>query len=142
MLAIHPVVQSFAILIAFYVFSLGIHRTRALHFHQKTAFNWKRHVLLGKIAFGILIAGFCSGLIMVHIHWRKAFITGLHGKIALALFPLIVFGLLSGLYMDSLKKRRKVLPIIHGINNLIVLILSVVQITTGLTVYVNFVLDR
>lgn len=142
MLAIHPVVQFVAILIAFYVFSLGIHRAQAVHFNQKTTFNWRQHVILGKIAFGTLIVGFCFGLIMVYLHWRKVFITGPHGKIALALLPLIVFGLLSGLYMDSFKKKRKVLPIVHGITNLTILILSVVQTATGLSVYVNFVLGR
>jgi hypothetical protein len=142
LLIIHPIIQFSAIVLALYVFYLGVHRFRLLHLGQKTTFRWKRHVLLGTIAMGAWLGGMLGGVIMVYSHWHGFLVTGTHGKVALTMAPFIIFGLCSGLYMDRSKKKRKLLPIIHGVNNLVVLILALTQIVTGGGVYQSFVLGN
>jgi len=140
MLVIHPIIQILALLLILYVFYLGLKRFRFLHLHQKTAFQWRRHVALGGIALGVLLAGMLGGIAIVYISWHGLFITGIHGKVALVMAPFIIFGLVSGLYMNHKKKQRKILPFIHGLNNLVVLIMAIGQIISGLWVYRAFVL--
>jgi hypothetical protein len=140
MLAVHPVLQIMAFLIALYSLYLGIQRFRFLHLEQKAVFLWKRHVAAGMIGLGIMLFGLVGGAIMVRVYWHAFFITGVHGTVALAMAPLILFGLLSGVYMNSVKRRRKALPLVHGLNNLAVLALAFTQVVTGWSVYRDFVL--
>lgn len=140
MLAVHPVVQFLAILLALYVFSLGLPRFRFLHLQQKSIFRWKRHAALGKIALGLLLAGMLGGMAMVYVYWHGFLVMGIHGKVALAMVPFIIFGVGSGLYMDHKKKNRKLLAFIHGLNNLVVLALALTQVVSGWWIYRSFVL--
>jgi len=141
MLWIHPIIQVTAIVLAWYVFSLGIKRFRFLHLHQEARFKWRRHVILGGIALGFLLAGIAGGITMVYLHWRGLLITGIHGAMGLYIMvPFIVFGIGTGLYMNYKKQKRSVFPFIHGLNNLIVLILALIQVITGLGVLKVFVL--
>ena len=140
MLGIHPIFQCLAILLALYVFFLGLQRFRFLHLHHKTVFHWRQHVALGTIALGVLLAGMAGGIAIVYITWHGLFITGIHGKIALVMAPFIIFGLMSGLYMNHTKRKRRILPFVHGLNNLIVLIMAISQIISGSWVYRAFVL--
>ena len=142
MLVVHPVIQSCAILLALYVFCLGVQRFRTLHLRQKAVFRWKRHVVWGEIALGLLLGGLIGGITMVYVYWHGFLITGTHGKVALAMAPFVIFGLASGLYMHRTKRERKLLPLVHGLNNLAVLILAVIQIVTGWWVYRAFVLGE
>ena len=142
MLVVHPVIQSCAILLALYVFYLGVQRFRTLHLRQKAVFRWKRHVVLGEIALGLLLGGMIGGITMVYVYWHAFLITGTHGKVALAMATFVIFGLASGLYMHRKKRERKLLPLVHGLNNLAVLILAVIQIVTGWWVYRAFVLGE
>jgi len=64
MLFIHPTIQILATLLALCVFYLGLHRFRALHFKQKVTFNWKRHVILGKIGLISWLTGMLGGTVM------------------------------------------------------------------------------
>ena len=140
LLVIHPIIQLSAILMAFYVFYLGVQRFRSLHLHQKTVFRWKRHVAWGEIALGSLLGGVLGGVTVVKIYWHGFLITGTHGKVALALIPFVIFGLVSGVYMNRKKKQQRFLIFIHGLNNLIVLILALTQVVTGWWVYRTFVM--
>ncbi|MBW2641749.1 MAG: DUF4079 family protein [Deltaproteobacteria bacterium] len=142
MLVIHPIIQLSATLMALYVFYLGFQRFRSLHFKQKVKFNWKRHVFLGKIAMVSWLAGMAGGICVAYLYWHRFLITGTHGKLAIVMLPLILFGLFSGLYMNRVKKKRKLLPFVHGFVNLIVLILSLYQISTGWWVYNVYVLGN
>ena len=142
MLVVHPVIQFCAILFALYVFYLGAQRFRTLHLRQKAVFRWKRHVVLGEIALGLLLGGMIGGITTVYVYWQGFLITGTHGKVALVMAPLVIFGLASGLYMHRKKRERKLLPLVHGLNNLAVLILGVTQIVTGWWVYGAFVLGE
>lgn len=141
LLSIHPVIQFSAILLILYVFYLGLQRFRFNHLHQKQiVFKWQRHVLLGKIALGVLLLGAAGGMTMVYTYWHRVLMVGIHAQIGLVIIPLAIFGLVSGWYMDSKKKKRKVLPLVHGLNNLVLLLLALSQIFTGWDVYQNFVL--
>ena len=140
MLFLHPVLQLSAILLALYVFFLGVQRFRSLHLKQKAKFNWKRHVLLGKITMLAWLAGMLGGAGMAYITWRGFLITGTHGKVALVMLPLILFGLFSGLYMNRKKKKRTLLPLVHGLNHMIVLALALYQIISGWWVLNAYVL--
>jgi hypothetical protein len=142
MLAFHPIVQLFAILLNLYVFYLGVHRFRSLHLKKRTAFQWKRHVVLGEVALTTLLVGMAGGVTLVYVYWHGVLITGTHGKVALAMVPFVAFGLASGLYMNVKKKQRRVLPLLHGVNNLIVLFLSLMQVYSGFWVYKTFVLGE
>jgi len=139
-LVIHPIVQFLAILLALYVFYLGLRRFRFLHLHHKVVFRWKRHVALGGIALGVLLAGMLGGMAVVYIYRHGVFLTGIHGEVALVMVPFMIFGLVSGLYMNRKKKQRRILPFIHGLNNLAVLVMALSQIVSGSWVYRAFVL--
>lgn len=139
MLSVHPVIQSSAILLALYVFFLGVQRFRSLH-HHRVVFKWKRHVFLGKIALGAWMVGMMGGMTMVYYYWYGFLMTGTHGKVALLMLPFIIFGFASGQYMNHYKKKRKALPLIHGLSNLVLLILALTQVVTGWWVYRDFVL--
>lgn len=143
LLILHPILQLSAIVMAIYVFFLGMQRFRFLHLKQKVTFNWKRHVLLGKITMVSWLAGMFGGISMVYVYWHGFLITGAHGKLALlVMLPLILFGLFSGLYMNRVKKKRQWLTLIHGLNNLIVLGLALYQIYSGWWVYNVYVLGN
>jgi nitric oxide reductase large subunit len=103
-------------------------------------FRWKRHVALGEIALGVLLAGMLGGMAMVYAYWHRVIMTGIHAKIALVMVPFMIFGLVSGLYMNRKKKQRRILPFIHGLNNLAVLVMALSQIVSGSWVYRAFVL--
>jgi len=142
MLSLHPIIQFLAILLAFYVFFLGVQRFRLLHLNHKAVFQWKRHVALGEIALGVLLAGMAGGIFAVYSTWHGLFITGIHGMIALVMAPLIIFGFISGLYMNHSKKKRRILPLVHGLNNLVILLMAISQIISGSWVYRVFVLGN
>ncbi len=139
-LAIHPVVQFSATLLALYVLYLGFQRFRILHLKQKAHFPWKRHVLLGKIVIGTWLIGLINGITMVYIYWHTPFATGIHAKIALIILPVALFVMFSGLYLDRVRQKRRLLPVIHGITNLALLILALIQVFTGWQVFESYVL--
>jgi len=128
-----------AIVLALYVFYLGLQRFRFLHLHHKVVFRWKRHVALGEIALGVLLAGMLGGMTMVYVYRHGVFMTGIHGQVALVMAPFMIFGLVSGLYLNHKKRQRGILPLIHGLNNLAVLVMAASQIVSGLRIYRMFV---
>lgn len=129
-----------AILLALYVFCLGLQRFRFLHLDHKVVFRWKRHVVLGEVTLGVLLAGMVGGMAVVYVYRHGVFVTGIHGQVALVMVPFMIFGLVSGLYMNHKKKQVRILPLIHGLNNLAVLLMAVSQIVSGLGIYRGFVL--
>lgn len=139
MLVIHPIVQFLAIVLALYVFYLGLQRFRFLHLNHTVVFRWRRHAVLGEIALGVLLAGMLGGMAVVYVYRHGFFVTGIHGPVGLVMVPFMIFGLVSGLYMNHKKKQRRILPLIHGLNNLAVLLMAVSQIVSGWGVYGAFV---
>ena len=142
MLSIHPIIQLSATCLCLYVFYLGVQRFWSLHLKQKVKFNWKRHVLLGKIVMATWLAGILGGVSIVYIYWHGFLLTGIHGKVTLVILPLILFGLFSGLHMNRKKKKRTLLPFVHGLVNLTILVLALYQISTGWWVYNVYVLGN
>lgn len=138
LLSIHPIVQSIAILLAFYAAYLGLPRTLSLHFGKRTRFNRQRHVVLGSLALVILLGGIAGGMIMVGFYFHKPILTGMHGKAALVALPFLLFGLVSGFYMYLKPQPRKALPALHAINNLLVLFFTLMQVYTGIKLYLFY----
>jgi hypothetical protein len=130
-LAIHPIIQFLSIVLALYVFYLGVQRFRVLHLEQQAVFPWKRHVTLGEIALTVMLAGMIGGMILVYIYWHGFLILGIHGKLGIVMAAFIIFGLATGIYMNRQKRNSRGLVFIHGLNNLIILIFSVLQVITG-----------
>lgn len=138
MFYIHPIVQFTAILIAFYVLKLGISRFRFIHLKQDTRFKWKLHVRLGIAATTLWLFGFFGGTIVVKSGWYGYIASGLHAKIGLLMIPFIVFSLASGVYMDRKKKKRTILPLVHAVLNSVMLLLALLQIYTGVGIYLIY----
>ena len=92
-LLIHPVGQLFGIILALYVFYLGLQRVRPLHARWNKVFKWKRHVFLGIIVTLIFVGGFTGGSIIAYRYWHRLFMTKIHSKIGLLIGFLILFGL-------------------------------------------------
>lgn len=140
MLFIHPIFQAVGILIAIYVFILGLSRFRMSHLKHKVRFKWKRHVYLGIALACIWLMGIGGGLYMVKTNWYSFLITGYHGKVGLTLAPFILFALISGLYMHLNKKKRTLLPLLHASLNSVMLLLALSQVYTGIHVLQTYVL--
>ena len=131
MLFFHPVFQFAGMLLAFYVFFLGLNRFRVNHLGQKAVFPWKRHVTMGSVALLALLSGMAGGFLISYVYWGALLTTGTHSITAIAMVPFFLFGIGSGLYMNARKEKRKFLPLIHGINNLILLGFGLSQLSTG-----------
>ncbi|WP_018124241.1 DUF4079 family protein [Desulfovibrio oxyclinae] len=140
MLYFHPVFQAVATLLALYALTLGFRRFQFNHLKKRVAFNWKRHVFVGRLALGMWMLGMVGGLMMARIYWSTTLLTGLHWQVAFWMLPLILFGFATGEVMNRLKEPRKILPLLHGLNNLILICLALFQFYTGWHVLKDFVL--
>ena len=148
MLSIHPIIQISATCLGLYVFYLGVQRFRSLHLKQKVKFNWKRHVLLGKIVMATWLAGILGGVSIAYMTWHGFLVTGIHGEVALVILPLILFGLFSGLHMNRKKKilirveNHLFITFFDCLVNLTILVLALYQIFTVWWVYNVYVLGN
>ena len=138
-LSIHPVAQLAAILIGFYAAYLGFQRTQSLHYNRPVRFLRERHVIAGAIALVSMLGGIAAGFIMVNRYLLNPDM-GLHVAIAMLILPLGVFGIFSGFFLYLNPGKPTFLPAIHGINNIIILALALVQIVTGISAYLRYVL--
>ena len=138
-LSIHPVAQLATILIGFYAAYLGFQRTQSLHYNRPVRFLRERHVIAGAIALVSMLGGIAAGFIMVNRYLLNPDM-GLHVAIAMLILPLGVFGIFSGFFLYLNPGKRTFLPAIHGINNIIILALALVQIVTGISAYLRYVL--
>ena len=138
-LSIHPIGQSFTILMAFYALYLGYQRTKNLHFNKSAIFKRERHVVVGTVALISMLGGIAAGFIMVSRYLNNPNM-GLHVTVAMILLPLAISGIFSGFFLYLNPRQRKILPAIHGINNFLTLILALLQIVTGTAAYFRYVL--
>jgi len=138
-LSIHPIAQFAAILLAFYAAYLGLQRARSLHFGKSVRFLRERHVITGGIGLISMLGGIAAGSIMVNRYLLSPDL-GLHEPVAMIILPLGLFGLFSGFFLYLNPRQRRILPAIHAINNLVILALAVLQIVTGIAVYLRYVL--
>jgi hypothetical protein len=139
-LLIHPFIQATAILLAIYTFLTGLQRFRAFHLKQKVVFPWKRHVLIGRVTFALLLIGLVLGFAMVRFHWGHNLMTFGHGIMALVMVPFILFGILSGHVLARKGSHPPTLRILHGLNNTLLLVLLFNQAWLGIEVYRLFVI--
>lgn len=140
MLWIHPVLQLLCTVLALYVMWLGIQRFRAAHLKHKVLFNWKRHVLYGKIVLIVWFVAFVWGAGSARIIWGVSDVTGMHYVVGLVMLPLLVTGYATGHVLDRVKKRRSLLPLAHGANNTLLLGMALYQVWTGIEVVRLFLL--
>lgn len=139
MLYFHPLFQALATLVGLYALILGVNRFRSNHLGQRAVFQWKRHVLVGRLVIGGWTLGMVGGLMMARMYWGATLITGPHWQTAFWMLPLLAFGYVSGEVMNRLKQPRTVLPLLHAINNVLLLALAIRQFFTGWQVLKDFV---
>ena len=140
MLWIHPALQLLCTALALYVMLLGVRRFRAAHLKHKVVFDWKRHVLYGKIVLVVWFVAFVWGAGTARIIWGVSDVTGAHYAVGLIMLPLLVTGYATGHVLDKVKKRRKILPLVHGGNNSLLLALALYQVWSGVGVVRLFLL--
>ena len=128
---VHPLIQVAATLAAVYLLYLGSRRFRSLHLGQKTSFNRKLHIRLGRPALIVMGLGVLGGLLFVRWAWHGWLITGPHGYLGLAALPLLLFGLISGWSLAARPRPGKTLPLLHGLANTALVILALVQAYLG-----------
>ena len=141
MMWIHPLIQSVAMLLAVYVLSMGLQRFRFQHLGTKCAFNWKRHVLLGKVVHALWLLGFGLGLFMAWYAWGSIDLTGGHFLVGVAMVPVILLSLGSGLMLEKPSGKRTGLALFHGLCNTLLFFMACYQAWTAAEVIQLFLLD-
>lgn len=131
----HPILQTLAVCLSFYVLYLGWGRFSFAHLGKKgVVFAWKRHVQLGTAVLTTWALAFALGLGAAWLNWDSVFVTNHHYKTALVMLPLIAFGLGTGVFMDQVKARRVALPLAHGCANGLLVLLALYQLYTGVII--------
>ena len=141
LLWIHPTIQFCVTLLSSYVMYMGVKRFMFVYFKAKARFEWKRHVLLGKIVLAVWFLGFCLGLFMANHAWGVINLTEGHFAVGMVMGPLIVAGFATGLILQKPAKGRAGLALSHGIVNSILFLLSIYQLVTGLGVIRLFLMQ-
>jgi len=137
---IHPAIQSVALILAVYVLYMGIQRFRFQHFKVRVMFNWKRHVLLGKIVLCLWGVGALLGLFMAHHAWGSTNLTGNHYLVGMIMLPLIVIALATGLMLEKPKGKRAGLALFHGGVNAVLFLMACFEAYTAIEVIELFLL--
>ncbi|SOB59301.1 conserved membrane protein of unknown function [Pseudodesulfovibrio profundus] len=137
---VHPLIQSVAMILAVYVLYLGIQRFRFQHLKVRCPFNWKRHVLLGKVVHGLWAFGACLGLYMAYYAWGSIDLTGGHFTVGVLMLPVIVAALISGLILEKPKGKRANLALFHGSCNVLLFLMACYQSYTAIEVINLFLL--
>ena len=131
MLWLHPILQAACFLLSLYVLSMGVNRFRFQHLKRKCAFNWKRHVLLGKVVIWTWLAGTGLGLYMAATHWGAVGLTGPHYGAGLVMVPFLAVSLVSGYILQKPSGKRPHLALTHGLVNVVLVILAAYQSWSG-----------
>lgn len=138
---IHPAIQTVAMILSVYVLFMGIQRFRFQHLKQKCMFNWKRHVLLGKVVHVLWAIGCFLGLYMANHAWGSVNLTGGHYSIGVAMLPVIAVALGTGLMLQKPKGKRANLALVHGVCNIVLFLMACYQSYTAIEVIELFLLD-
>lgn len=131
MLWIHPVLQIAALVLATYVLYMGYCRFRFQHMKIKTAFNWKRHVFLGKVTVWLWLAGLALGVYAAQVSWGAVGLTGGHYTVGVAMLPFLLFSLVTGQILQKPSGRRPRMALAHGSANVILFVMALVQTWSG-----------
>lgn len=141
MMWLHPFIQSLAMILAAYVLYMGVQRFRFQHMKSKCIFNWKRHVLLGKVVHCLWLFGFSLGLFMAWRTWGSINLTGGHFLVGVIMVPFILISLGTGLVLEKPKGKRLGLALTHGVCNLVLFGLAGYQAWSSIEVIKLFLLD-
>ena len=114
MLLLHPILQATSICVALCAFLLGVQRFRSRHLKHQARFQWRVHVLAGKIAIGGLFVGVGLGMAMTRYTWEQSFMTMGHGVGGVATLSVFLAGAVSGWFLDKKREKRFLLPAVHG----------------------------
>ena len=137
LLWIHPFVQGLTGILALYVLWLGLQRFASRHLKKSYAFQWKRHVLLGKVVVVIWALGAFGGTAVTYIAYGRIFTESLHFRMGIVILLVLLFTWLTGTWLDRHRNESDALPVIHLANNTVLLILVVVQVITGVGILQN-----
>ncbi len=141
MFSLHPILQISGLVLAFCAFGLGAQRFRARHLGHRVAFQWKRHVLFGKLALGCWLAGLFWVMGLKFYHGGPIHLVG-HGFTGLAMLPagLVLFAL--GLSMNRPGAVRagnqKSKALTHGALGCALLLWGLLQCIGGAGMYFGF----
>jgi len=139
MLYVHPLLMLCLILLALYVLRLGYVRFASQHLGGKGVFQWKRHVLLGRLVMAGLTGGMCAGVFMTWFFWGTPFAAKTHACVALAMLVLIVSGAVTGQSLNRTRRPGNPLALVHGTGNALLAALALLQIYTGYGVLKDFI---
>ena len=139
MLYVHPVLMLCLIVLVLYVLKLGYARFASQHLGGRAVFQWKRHVLLGRLAMAGLVAGMCGGFFMTWFFWGTPFVAKTHAGVALGILGLIITGAATGQSLNRTRRPGNPLALVHGIGNALLAALALVQICTGYGVLKDFI---
>lgn len=140
MLWLHPLLQFWATLMAFYVLFLAWPKIKNLHLGLKGRFEWRKHVFWGRIVIIVWLAGLVLGRIAVHSQWEVSGIFTRHYQTAMIMTPLMLIAYITGSIMDRSRKKRTLLPALHEMNNIVLAGLALYQFYTGYYIVVDFLL--
>lgn len=140
MLWLHPIIQLFATMMAFYVLFLAWPRFKTVHLGKKGKFEWKKHVFWGRVIIIVWFGGLVLGKVAVQSNWGTSPLFLTHSQGAMIMLPFMVVAYLTGSIMDRKKTKRFWLPVVHGVNNIIMLGLALYQFYTGYFIVVNVML--
>lgn len=127
----HPTLMTLNVVLALWVFFLGLQRFRATVMGRRARFPWKTHVRFGYVAMALFVLGMVAGPTMTTIFWGDSGGSSTHFVVGLCMAPLVLVGFFTGRLMDKHKAKRRVMPLVHGANNLLLLFLALWQFLTG-----------
>jgi hypothetical protein len=140
LLWIHPIVQTATLVLALYVFRLGLARFASRHLGRSTPFRWNRHVTLGKAVVLVWAAGAVGGIGVTWVFFGKVFPGSTHFQVGLLMLPVLLVTWSTGNLMNRHRNRYRALPVVHVANNVLLLGLAFSQLFTGLGMVWRFVI--
>ena len=141
MLWIHPILQTAALLLATYVLYMGYCRFCFQHLKKKAFFNWKRHVLLGKVTVWLWLVGLALGVYGPATTWGTVGLTGPHYTIGVAMLPFLLFSLLTGYILQKPSGKKPRMALAHGTANAILYVMALSQTWSGITAVRQFLME-
>ncbi|OBQ46650.1 hypothetical protein [Halodesulfovibrio spirochaetisodalis] len=138
-LYIHPLIQVVGMVFGYSALYWGIKRFLMAHNSMSHSFPWKKHVLYGKVAIVLWLVGIIVGVHFTVAEWSFYHLTGEHFYVGMAAIPFLFATLGTGYWLELYKKKRTYLCVFHGVLGLVLCALTVIQVITGVQVFMLFV---
>lgn len=140
LILIHPILQTFAIIILFYVADLGWQRYKSKldrYREQNIMFKWNTHIKMGVLFFILISLGAILGfLINKYVLERPFFDSGPHAYLGMIILLLFAIGVGMG-YRLSNGQGTDNLPKIHMFVNYSGIGLVLLQILLGISLLIE-----